>query len=137
MTIKRDASGRKRDYRKEYLRERLSKTAIAAAAFQRAGYASLMPGAIDTGLWFTGHKPAFGWGRSTGLATNLWTGNPTVDQLNILQKAFRGVFAAPFKGSEFSQKDLNYWTKAMPFGNMILLSNAIKALGADLPEKSR
>ena len=123
--------------RKEYLRERLSKTAVAAAAFQRAGYASLIPGAIDTGLWFTGSKPAFSYGRSTGLATNLVSGNPTMDQLNILQKAVRGVFAAPFKESEFSQQDLNYWTKAMPFGNAILLSNGIKALGADLPEKSR
>jgi hypothetical protein len=62
---------------KEQLDKRLPRGEIAKAAYQRAGFSSLTPGAWDTMMMFTRGEPTFAYGRTTGLGTGFLVGNPT------------------------------------------------------------
>ena len=73
---------------KKFLEERLSTKAIATAAFQRAAFASIMPPIIDMGLKPFREDPLFHF-RSSGLDTNIITGNPTYSL--IFQKLLRYI----------------------------------------------
>ena len=72
--------------RKKFLEKRLGKTdeeiiknIAKKRGFQRSAFASLMA-TIDTGLGIFGVNPLFHY-RSTGLDSNIITGNPTYDLL--------------------------------------------------------
>jgi hypothetical protein len=59
--------------------ERLTSSRIAAAAFNKAGYSSILPGILDTVTGTATGYRAFQHGRTSGLDTGLITGNPTYD----------------------------------------------------------
>ena len=63
----------------EELDKRLALDQIAKSAFQRNSFSSLIPAGIDTVASFAGWEPVFKYGRSTGLASGMFLGNPTVD----------------------------------------------------------
>jgi hypothetical protein len=91
----------------EFLREKLgdddkgsSEKKLAAAAFQRAGAASLMPMAFDQVLWLGGHDPLFA-ARSSGLPSQGMLSNPTASLVDSALLTARNLFT-----SEFSQADL-------------------------------
>ena len=62
--------------REEFIENRLSLEAIGGATFQRNTYSTLIPSLLDMGLYYSGNDTMFNY-RSSGLETNLWTGNPT------------------------------------------------------------
>jgi hypothetical protein len=76
--------------------KRLQPEEIAKAAFQRAGFSSLIPAGIDTVAEYSRGQPYFAYGRTTGLGTGFIVGNPTFDLvatkgLGTLQNVTRSV----------------------------------------------
>jgi hypothetical protein len=118
-------------------RKRLEIDEIAKAAFQRAGFASLTPGAIDTVMQFTRGEPMFAYGRTTGLGTGFIVGNPTMDLvsskiLGTLQNASRSVF-----------DDEHLWTRkdvknglGLFLPNYIGVRNFVDAASSEFPSRN-
>ncbi len=123
----------------DFREERLSMQEIGLSAFQRAGFASLLPGAVDTIAPMTPmlDDGIFNYGRSSGLATDFITGNPTIDFLDSMHGAIRGLSAAPFRDDyEYSQNDFqNLWT-ALALNNVTGIRNVGNVLMDDLPRES-
>jgi hypothetical protein len=117
--------------------KRLKIEEIAKAAFQRAGFSSLAPGAIDTVLQYTRGEPMFAYGRTTGLGTGFIVGNPTVDlvsskMLGTLQNASRSVF-----------DDEHLWTRkdvknglGLFLPNYVGVRNFVDAAASEFPSRN-
>ena len=80
-----------RNDKEEFLQERLTPLEIAKAAFQRSSWASLFPALIDTAAPFFGEDPVFAYGRTTGLATGIISGIPSVQLLDTGLKGVHGI----------------------------------------------
>ena len=123
----------------EFREERLSPAEIGLSSFQRAGFASLIPGAVDTIAPLTPmlDEGIFRYGRSSGLATDFITGNPTIDFLDSLHGSIRGLASAPMRDDyDFSQNDFrNLWT-ALALNNVTGIRNVGNVLMEDLPRES-
>lgn len=120
------------------LAEKLSPVEIGKAAFQRAGWSSLIPAAVDT-VWnkALGFDPIFS-ARSTGLASDIFMGNPTVDLMSKMMGGTRGLLAPIVNPDyEFSQQDYRNYTSMLFFSNALGLKHALHALGEPLPEQSK
>lgn len=124
-----------REDKDEFLEERLSATEIGKAAFQRSSWASLFPAMIDTGAAFVTEDPVFAYGRTTGLATNVFTGIPVVD---LGQKAFdvatgasRAIINPDYQWSRGQQRALN---SLGPFQNAIIIRNVNNKLVEMMPK---
>ena len=112
---------------------------IAKAGFQRSAWASLLPTFIDSGLGVIGADPFFHY-RSSGLDSNIITGNPTYDL--IFNKAYKGVSGTAKsmwdKDYEFSQSQYNDLTQLLLFQNALGIQNVIKKIGSStLPKNPR
>jgi hypothetical protein len=126
-----------REDRKEYLKERLSGEALGRSAFQRAGFSTIVPGAVDTMLWAAGHEPVFAYGRTTGLSSSALLGNPTTDLMDKSLKALRGVTASTLRDDySYSQQDFRALTSILPFQNAMGIRNIYQMLGQTLPRFS-
>lgn len=132
----------KRD-RKKFMEKKFGKTdeemymSIAKAAFQRSAFASLLPAFIDSGLGVLGADPFFHY-RSTGLDSNLLTGNPTVSLIkNNLYKGVSGSIKSMWdKDYEFSQSQYNDLTQLLLFQNALGIQNVIKKIGSSTLPKN-
>jgi hypothetical protein len=103
-----------RDDRDDYLKKALSTENIAKAAFQMAGWSSILPMVMDTAI-APFHDPLFDY-RSTEQATNALTGNPTGDLLDTFAKAMRGTTNSFLEGRPMSQDELRKWQRLLPLG---------------------
>lgn len=122
--------------KEEYLEKRLSPESLAKAAFQRAGFSSLLPLGVDTIAGVSGFGPVFDF-RSTDLASGAW-GNPTWDLIQGVQRGVQGVVAPITKDDyEFSQQDYRAITSTLLFQNAFVIRNALAGLGAELPKYSQ
>lgn len=124
---------------KEFYRERLAPEEVAKAAFQRAGFASILPSVIDTvGTWTPlMNEPVFRYGRSTGLASNILLGNPTVDLVNKVYDASSAVMKAPIRSDyDWSQEDQRNLWGTLAFANAIGIRNLNELMLEDLPRQS-
>lgn len=128
--------------REEYLEKRLNPASLAAASFQRAGFASVVPMAVDAAVGFAGLEPIFDY-RSSGLAN---AGGPVTTamsnpSLDLLDKAFRapsGVGAALSSDDyDYSQQDYRALTGLLPFQNMLGIRNMLSIVGSELPQYSQ
>nr|BDD46006.1 hypothetical protein 16 [Gammaproteobacteria bacterium] len=127
-----------RSDRKQYYSERLSAEAIGLSAFQRAGFASMIPAGIDTGASMFLDDPIFAYGRSTGLASNALMGIPTVDFANKAFKAAAGVTKSAARDDyEFSEHDFRNTTSILWFSNAVGIRNLLNLMGEELPERSK
>lgn len=121
-----------RSDRLEFLRERLSTSEIAAAAFQRSGYASFLPGVVDTGAQAVGLEQPFAYGR-TQLSS--WLNNPSWDFANgLIYRMPRAGLTALADDEEFTQRDARQFTRLLPYQNMLGVKNMVEALSSQLPE---
>jgi hypothetical protein len=118
-----------REDKDEYLKERLSATEIGKAAFQRSSWASLFPAMIDTGAAFVTEDPVFAYGRTTGLATNVFSGIPVVDlgtkAFNVVTGASRAIINPDYQWSRGQQRALN---SLAPLQNAVGIKNALNKL---------
>lgn len=125
-----------REDREKFLEERLSDKAIAAAAFQRSGWSSLLPTGIDTALRLGQRDTIFNYGNS-GLNRALsLDANPTSYNLN---QAFRGIGgaigAATQRDEEFGEQDARALMLLLPFRNVMGVRNVIEAVAQRFPEE--
>ena len=133
-----------RDDQEEYLEKRIgSVDAVARGAFNATGYASILPGAIDTGIYLTGNLggavdgPLFAQGRTTGLGSDFINGNPTYRMYRNVEGTVRAGFMVPQEEYDFSKDDLRRVQALTPMGNVTGIRNVFALMAQDLPENSQ
>ena len=127
-----------RDDQKEYLQERLNPSALGRSAFQRAGFSTIVPGAVDSMVQAVGYEPVFAYGRTTGLASNVLGGSPSLDLLDKAALALRGVIASSTRADyDYSQQDWRALTSITPFQNAMGIRNIYHMIGQRLPRWSQ
>jgi hypothetical protein len=113
-----------------WLNKRLAPDMMAKAAFQMAGWSSILPMVFDTGLRLGGLNPVFDF-RTTGQATDALLGNPTTDLFNSVTDASRAVTQSSIEGRSISQKEwrslsrllpMNTWYPFVPILNSMIQS---------------
>jgi len=131
------ANAQFREDKEEYLKKMLSVEAIGKASFQRSSWASLWPALIDTGGAFFTDEPVFAY-RSTGLETNLITGNPTVQLISkglaSAQAVSRSLLNPDLQFSQGQQRALN---TLVPYQNALGIKNALNKLVEIRPETTK
>jgi hypothetical protein len=133
------AAGKGDEEKDEFLTERLKPEAIAGATFQRSTYSTLLPSILDMGLYYSGNDTMFNY-RSSGLETNLWTGNPTYSLLTQVGGAIRSTGKAIFDDEyDFSKRDAYKWLRILPYQNMLGVRNVLQYMidESDLPSQSK
>ena len=127
----------------EWLDKRLSPSSLAKAAFQRAGFSSIIPMGVDFAAGFVGMEPIFDY-RSSGLSNGggglagALTSNPTMDLLRNLERGIKGTTSAAFSdGYDFSQQDWRALASTLVFQNALIVRNGLAMLGGQLPRFSQ
>ena len=129
------ASSIGRDDRKDFLKKRLSLAAIATGGFQRSGFSTVLPMAIDSAMI---GNPIFGTrARTTGQSTNIM-GFPVASMassaIGALGTAKNVAFDPDYK---FSQHDYRNIMRLMPVNRALGVKNLINIMGNDLPRRSK
>ena len=97
------------------LDRRLDPWEIAKSGFQRAGFSSLVPMAIDTTMQLLTGDQMFKFGRSSTLASGFVLGNPTVSLLNRVTGLTSAVGQSVFTSDHlWTQKEVGYATGLLP-----------------------
>lgn len=117
----------------DYLDQRLSVDEIAKASFQRAGFASLMPATIDSISGLLGQDPLFSYGRTTGLASSVLMGNPTIDLINDTYTSIGNVSDWVLTDDPLSQGEIRKGKSLLPYQNAFGISQITNLLTQDLP----
>ncbi|TAE84371.1 MAG: hypothetical protein EAY76_00195 [Alphaproteobacteria bacterium] len=127
-----------REDAEEYREKRYgSLDALAKGAFNSTGYASIIPSAIDTGLFAAGQDNLFANGRTTGLASDFITGNPTVRTGQAAMAVSSLPLRLPQEDYSFSQSDMRQIQAITPLGNVTGIRNMFALLNEELPERSQ
>lgn len=121
-----------RSDRANYLSKRLSPGNLALAAFQMAGWSSILPMAWDTAMLLGGQNPWFDF-RSSQQPTNVLTGNPTGDLFDTLHFAVQGAYQSATEHRPMSQQEWRYWQRLAPFGNWYPVTPIFNALISGAP----
>ena len=122
--------GMSKDEKRKYLKKKLGDvdagdySKISMAAFQRAGWSSLIPPMMDLPLSAFAPEHRFNF-RTSGLEVNLWTGNPTYDLFTGTGRTLLAIGKSARKDYEFSRKDLNRMLRLLPFQNMYGVNNIL------------
>jgi len=133
------AVGKTGEERDDFLERRLSPEAIGGATFQRNTYSTLLPAFIDTGAYLSGFDPFLNY-RSSGLETNIWTGNPTISLIEKTTGAIRSTGRAIVDDEyDFSKRDAYKWLRIAPYQNMLGIRNVLQYMidDSDLPSTSK
>lgn len=121
----------------ERRKKMLSIDRFAAAIFARSGYSSIIPGVYDSTVGAV-FEPVFSYSRSSGLAKDFFTGNPTFDSIDTAHAAFAGLIEALVRdGYQFSQKDIRNFRRIMFFQNITGISQILDALETLPPKKHK
>jgi len=126
-----------REDREEFLETRFDPVEVAKSGFQRAGWASLLPGILDTAVPLTPFldEPMFSYGRSTGLATDWLNGIPTVDLINKSMDAISSIKAVR-SDYQYSDDDFDSLWKVMMLNNVTGIRNVGELIKHKLPSQS-
>jgi len=125
-----------REDREEYLEDRLSTASIAKAAFQRAGWSSLIPMAADNTVGMLMDEPIFAY-RTTELGSHAFFGNPSADLLNTSMRAAQGAARAAIDDNyTYSKRDFDAAWRTMFLNNAFVVRNIGQMIGSQLPEGS-
>ena len=130
--------GKRGEAREDFIKNRLSLEAIGRATFQRNTFSTIIPAFVDTGLYLGGGDPFLNY-RTSGLETNLWTGNPTVALLEKAAGALRSTGKAVLDDDyDFSKRDAYKWLRILPYQNMLGVRNVLQYMidKNDLPRTS-
>jgi hypothetical protein len=115
--------------------KRLDPLEIAKAGFQRAGFASLIPMAVDSTLGFAVGDPFFKYGRSTGLGSNMLGGVPTVATVGKVLNTASAVTQSGLTDDHlWTQKDFANAAGLLP--NYYGLKTLINTYQQDMPKRN-
>ena len=120
----------------EELHKRLQTKEIAKAAFQRAGFSSVIPSVVDTATSFTSGEPIFKYGRTTGNNTDFITGSPVYNTAAGITNTVKNVSRAAFDNEYNATKtDVSNGLKLV-LPNYVVLRNLINSVSAEYPTKN-
>jgi hypothetical protein len=127
--------------RRKFLRDRLSDGNIIFASVQRAGFASFLPDAIDSGYHMLGGETGIFNFRNSGLGTTSTvaglTSNPTTALIDRGISSFREI-AQSVRGQEsYSDEDLRRFSMIMPFGRAFGVHNMFHVIGREALTRER
>jgi hypothetical protein len=87
---------------------------------------------------FFGEDPLFSYGRTTGLATGLISGIPSVQLIDTGYKAVQGVSRALLNDEyQVSAAQGRALKSLVPYSNAIGIKNVMNKMFEDLPESAR
>ena len=133
--------GMSKTEKKKYIKKRLGDkgdySKIARAAFQRAGWSSVMPPFMDmiTGQLAPEHRFNT---RSSGQEMNLITGNPTYDLVfGKLMPTLGAGLKSMRSDYEFSKNDFNRLMRILPYQNLYGINQLLNFIkdNSGLPDK--
>ncbi|MFA4972306.1 MAG: sigma-70 family RNA polymerase sigma factor [bacterium] len=126
--------------KEEYLKRYMTPRSLAAGAFQRSGWSSIMPSLIDASAYTLGQDPIFAnTYRTTGLQTFGIASTPSGALIQGAWEAESGAMKAMTRSDTvFSQQNAQQFRRMMPWSNMFLFSNVTNyGIGhSGLPPKS-
>lgn len=105
---------------------------LGKAGFSRAGWSSIIPMTIDTGMTFAGQPGMFN-ARTTGQASDAVFGSPVTSFIDSAAKGIGGLVDSTVKGRSVSQAEARQAFGVLPFSNMIPMTMALSHLISDLP----
>lgn len=119
----------------EYKEKYLTPWELGKAGFQRAGWSSIIPMTVDTGLGMAGQPGMFN-ARTTGQTSDLLFGNPTMSFMDNLSKGLGGTINSLADGRSPSQAEIRQLVGLAPFSNLLPITAGLSYLIQDLPERS-
>lgn len=126
-----------RDDRDEYLEKNLDPMKIGKMAFARSGYASVVPGVIDSVFEGLGFEEQFSNSRTTGQKQNFVQGSPAFTALEAGGTLLTGTSKAiRMSNYNWSQKEGRALKQLTPGGTVPGFSNMLDMLISELPERS-
>lgn len=128
-----NAAGKPPEEKAEYLEERLSTKNIALGAWQRSAASSLLPGLIDSSLGSFGLPQQFTQGRSSGLTSDVFFGNPTTDLVKS-GRALRLLRAPLDPNFQATQADIRALRNLIPLQNAYGLQQFLDAIQGSFPK---
>jgi LAS superfamily LD-carboxypeptidase LdcB len=123
-----------RSDREDFLAKRLSPEKLAAGAFQNTGWSSLIPMGIDTAGYLTGNSPVFD-ARTSGNASDIIFGSPTVGFIDDISKAAKGVVQPMKDGRERSQFEYRNIAAVAPLKNWAPWQGLLSSMISGAPER--
>jgi hypothetical protein len=122
----------------EFREKNLSRRAVASAAIQRSGWASMLPQFAEEAWSWSGGQGAYGPlfdARNTGLRSGVFSvdGTPMLALPRELGRAAAGVGGVAF-GDDFTQKDARAVSQLLPFKNVLGFKNVLESLIQRFPE---
>jgi hypothetical protein len=120
---------------KQYLEKRLSPENLAKIGFLRSSWSSLIPGAIDTALYpFLDDLP-FSYGRNTDLASQFWSGIPTVNLVSSTFDTTRNLTKMAFDPTyQPSKRDIQNGLSLIALQNALIIKNVNNMIVDELGE---
>ena len=129
-----------REDRQEFLEKRLEPGKFARNVIARSSFATLVPRFVDAFAAGAGYKAPFSGSRLSGLGQDggffgAIAGNPSIDRLQKIVGAGRGLIRAPLDSDyDFSRRDMRNTLGALGFPDYLGVHNVVMQL-SDLPER--
>lgn len=124
-----------RSDKSEYLEKHLTPWELGKAGFERAGWASIIPMGLDTGMALAGQPGMFN-SRSSGQSSSLIFGNPTVSTIDSVSKGLGGVVNSFVDDRPLSQAEARAGVGLLPWSNTLPFASGLSFLIQDLPERA-
>lgn len=123
------------DDRRKFLERRLNEGQLARAAFQRAGFSSLIPMLADTGLRLGDRDPLFDT-RASGQPSGGLTSFAAASLYDSIHNGIKGLAGAA-QGNGYSKQDWRALQSTLPFSNALPMMWFSNAMSSGLPNEKR
>jgi hypothetical protein len=118
----------------EALEKHLAPEEIAKAAFNRAGFSSILPMVTDSALGMLGYDPQFAYTRNSTLPSGALIGNPSVDFANKLWNTAGTATGVLAGNRDATQQDIKSAYSLLPFNNAVGIRNLGQMLSKQFPK---
>ena len=124
-----------RSDQKQYLEKRLSPENLAKIGFLRSSWSSLIPGAIDTALYPFMDDLPFSYGRNTEIASQFFSGIPTVNLVSSTFDTTRNLTKLAFDPTyQASKRDVQQGLSLIALQNALIIKNINNIIVDELGE---
>lgn len=129
------AGGMSEEDQQKYREKYLTGDRLVAAAWANSSYSAFTPMLADSAIFYTTGERIFDT-RTSGLGSDILSGNPTISKLNGLNQAATGVLQSLNRGDrQFDQNDASAIRRLLPYQNVLGMDIPFGAMTSGLPEK--